>query len=232
MKRLTLRFGEAPSQRARPVRTGGFNLLPHRQFTARRARRRRIVEVLAALVTGCIAVLMLAAWQAVERVRLDAQRASLERSLAQLSVPLAEHKRLARAVEDARTRAARASTRSEPLVHLLALLDTLSRESDDKIVLQQLRQREHETELLASARDHAAPAPWVKRLAAIRGVKDAEVKDQRRAATPAREAVQNASGAIEFSARLYWDGAREPSARSTAPAAARPAQGANMRGLK
>ncbi|WP_246641629.1 fimbrial assembly protein [Paraburkholderia edwinii] len=233
MKRLTLRFGMAPSQRVRPVRTGGFNLLPYRQFTARRERRRRIVEVFAALVAGCIAVLMLAAWQAVERVRLDAQRTSIERSLAQLSAPLAEHKRLARAAEEARTRAAHASTRAEPLVHLLALLDALSGESDDKIVLQQLRQREHETELLASARDHAAPASWVKRLAAIRGVKDAEVKDQRRATAPARDAVQNASGAIEFSARLDWDGAREPAAaRGAAPAAARPVRGANMRGLK
>lgn len=232
MKRLTLRFGVAPSQRVRPVRTGGFNLLPHRQLTARRERRRRIVEVLAALVAGCSAVLVLAAWQAVERVRLDGQRAALERTLAQLSVPLAEHKRLARAAEDTRTRAVHAATRSEPLVHLLALLDTLSRESDDKVVLQQLRQREHETDLLASAHDHAAPASWVKRLAAIHGVKDAEVKDQRRTATAAREVVQNTSGAIEFSARLEWDGAREPAARSATPAAARPVRGANLRGLK
>jgi Tfp pilus assembly protein PilN len=232
MKRFTLRFGVAPPQRGRPVRTGGFNLLPHRQLTARRERRRRVVEVVAALVAGCIAVLMLAAWQAVERVRLDGQRVSLERSLAQLSAPLAEHKRLARAAEDERTRAAHAATRSEALVHLLSLLDALSRESDDKVVLQQLRQREHETELLASARDHAVPATWVKRLAAIRGVKDAEVKDQRRATAPAHDVVQSASGAIEFSARLYWDGAREPAARGAAPAAARPVRGANMGGLK
>ncbi|GAB7521864.1 fimbrial assembly protein [Paraburkholderia sp. 2C] len=232
MKRFTLRVGVAPSQRARPVRAGGFNLLPHRQFAARRERRRRIVEVLAALVVGCIAVLMLAAWQAVERVRLDGQRVSLERSLAQLSAPLAEHKRLARAAEDMRTRAAHAAMRSEPLVHLLSLLDALGRESDDKVVLQQLRQRERETELLASARDHAVPASWVKRLAAIHGVKDAEVKEQRRATVPAHGDVQNASGEIEFSARLYWAGAHEPAARGNAPAAARPVRGANVRGLK
>jgi Tfp pilus assembly protein PilN len=232
MKWLTWRQGVTPSQRTRPVWTGGFNLLPHRQFAARRERRRRVIEVLAAVAAGCIAVLVLAAWQAAERVRLDAQRASLERSLAQLSAPLAEHRRLTRDTEDARTRAAHAEKRSAPLAHLLTLLDALSREPDEQVVLQQLREREHETELLASARDHAAPASWVKRLAAIRGVKDAEVKDLRRAATPARGITQDASGAIEFSARLYWEGASEPAARGAASAPARPVRSANMRGLK
>jgi Tfp pilus assembly protein PilN len=232
MKGLTLRFGVAPVKHARPVWMGGFNLLPHRQLTARRKRRRRLAEALAAVVLGCIAVLALAAWQTIDRVRLDAQRASVERSLAQLSVPLAEHTRLARNAEDARTRAARAATHSEPLVNLLVLLDALSRESDEQVAVQQLRYREHETELLATARDHAAPASWVQRLSAIRGVKDAEVKDLRRAASPVRGALQNASGPIEFSARLYWDGAREPAARRPAPAAARPAQSSNMRGVK
>ncbi|WP_198039161.1 fimbrial assembly protein [Paraburkholderia sp. SOS3] len=232
MKRLALRAGVVPSQRVRPVRTGGFNLLPHRQLAARRERRRRIVEVFAGIAAGCVAVLILAAWQTVERVRLDAGRASFERSLAQLSAPLAEHKRLARAAEQARMRAEHAAMHSKPLVHLLSLLDALSSESDDKVSLRQLRQREHETELLASAHDHAAPASWVKRLAAIRGVKDAEVKDQRRATAAMHGAGQNASGAIEFSARLEWEGTREPTVRNVAPAAARTERGAHMRGLK
>jgi hypothetical protein len=64
-------------------------------------------------------------------------------------------------------------------------------------------------------------------------VKDAEVKELRRAATSARGVIENVSGAVEFSARLYWDGARELSTRRPAPAAARPVQGGgNMRGMK
>jgi Tfp pilus assembly protein PilN len=233
MKWPTLRVGAATRlRRVRPVWLGGFNLLPHRQRSARIERRRRVVEACAAVVAGTLAVLALAAWQAVDRMRLDAQRVSFERSLAQLAAPLAEHARLTRDANDARLRTARAATLSEPLAHLLALLDALGRERDEQVAVLQLRQRDHETDLLATAHDHAAPASWVKRLSAIRGVKDAEVKDLRRAATPAHGALQNASGAIEFSARLSWDGAREPAPRRPVPAEARPVQSGNMRGVK
>ncbi|MFC0402185.1 fimbrial assembly protein [Paraburkholderia rhizosphaerae] len=231
MKWLTLRFGESPARRERPVWIGGFNLLPHRQRAARRQQRRRVIDALAAVALGCIAVLALAVWQTVDRARLDAQRVSFERSLAQLAAPLAEHARLTRDIHDARTRAAHAATFSEPLAQLAALLDELAAEPRERVLVRQLRHRDHETELFALAADHAAPASWVKRLGAIRGVKDADVKDLRRA-TPARGAVENASDAIGFSARLYWNSSRELAARRPAPAAARPVQGVDMRGNK
>jgi hypothetical protein len=142
MKWLALRFGAAPAQRARPVWIGGVNLLPHRQRAVRRERRRRLMEALTAVAVGCIAVLALAVWQTVHRVRLDGERASLERSFAQLAAPLAEHARRVRDVEDARTRAAHAATLSEPLVHLLELFDELSVESRERVVVQQLRHRD------------------------------------------------------------------------------------------
>ncbi|CAB3759275.1 fimbrial assembly protein [Paraburkholderia humisilvae] len=229
MKWLTLRFGDAPARRARPVWLGGFNLLPHRQRAARRERRRRVNEALGSVAVGCIAVLALATWQTVDRVRLDAQRASFERSLSQLTAPLAEHARLTRDVDDAHTRAAHAASLVEPLVHLLALLDELAVEPRERVVVRQMRHRDHETELLAIAHDHTAPASWVKRLSAIPGVRDAEVKDLRRAPPPARGVIGNASEAIGFSARLDWKGARELAAARSAPAV-RPVQGGDIHG--
>ena len=171
---------------------GGFNLLPYRQRNARLARRRRLLEWFAAALAGFAAVLALVGWQAFERARLDAQRASIEQSLTQLAEPLAEHARLLRAQDEQRKGVARAMNLSEPLTHLRDLLDALSFEPGDGVVLQQLRQREHETELLATSRGHIASAEWLKRLSAIRGVKGAEVSDLHRSA-PRSSAVAAAS---------------------------------------
>ena len=158
---------------------GGFNLLPYRQRNARLARRRRLLEWFAAALAGFAAVFALIGWQAFERARLDAQRESIEQSLAQLAEPLAEHARLLRVQDEQRKGVARAMNLSEPLTHLRDLLDALSFEPGDGVVLQQMRQREHETELLATSRGHIASAEWLKRLSAIRGVKGAEVSDLR-----------------------------------------------------
>ncbi|WP_408462625.1 fimbrial assembly protein [Paraburkholderia fungorum] len=184
---------------------GGFNLLPYRQRNARLARRRRLLEWVAAALAGLVAVLALVGWQAFERARLDAQRASIEQSLTQLAKPLAEHARLLRAQDEQRRGAARALSLSEPLTYLRDLLDALSFEPGDGVVLQQLRQREHETELLATSRGHIASAEWLKRLSAIRGVQGAEVSDLHRSA-PRSGAVAAAgvSGPIEFGAHLRW----------------------------
>lgn len=185
---------------------GGFNLLPYRQRNARLARRRRLLEWVAAALAGFAAVFALVGWQAFERARLDAQRASIEQSLAQLAMPLAEHARLLRVQDEQRKGVARAKNLSEPLMHLRDLLDALSFEPGDGVVLQQLRQREHETELLATSRGHIASAEWLKRLSAIRGVKGAEVSDLHRS-TPrgGTAAVVSATGPIEFGAHLRWD---------------------------
>jgi Tfp pilus assembly protein PilN len=233
MRSTDLRLGVAPRPRVLPAWSGGFNLLPHRQRNARRARRRCGAEWLAAALTGGIAVLALAGWQSAERTRLDAQRAAADRSLAQLAAPLAEHAQLSREVVDARLRMARAETLAEPLARLTALFDMLSDEADHSVVVQQLRQRDHETELLASARDHAAPAAWLTRLNAIYGVRDTEVSDVRRAASSARPLPQGEGAAIEFAARLHWNPLRDNALRKAAPAAAtHPVQTINTRGVK
>ncbi|WP_144137987.1 fimbrial assembly protein [Paraburkholderia sp. BCC1884] len=187
---------------------GGFNLLPYRQRNARLARRRRVHEWFAATCSGGAAVLALAGWQALETAHLDARRVAVDHSLAQLSVPLTEHATLQRTRDEQRKGAARAKTLSDPLTYLRDLLDMLSFEPGDGVVLQQLRQREYETELLATSSGHLASAEWLKRLGGIRGVKEAEVSDLHRVPLPGNAATAaSVNVPIEFGARLRWDGA-------------------------
>ena len=214
-------------------RLGGFNLLPYRQRNARLARRRRLLEWIAAVCAGCAAVVGLAGWQTVERARLEAQRGSIERSLAQLSAPLAEHAALLRARDEQRQNAARARRLSDPLTHLRDLFDALSFEPGDGVLLQQLRHREDETDLLASSRGHIASAEWLKRLSAIRGVRGAEVSDLH--SSPSRGgAVAQASmaGMVEFGARLRWNEPAQKAARTATPAAQRLVKSEQARGAK
>ena len=225
----------ASSRGARHIRPwlGGFNLLPYRQRNARLARRRCLLEWSAATLAGCAALLALAGWQAFERARLDAQRASVEQSLMQLAAPLSEHAKLLQAQDEQRKGAARAIRLSEPLTRVRDLLEALSFEPGDGVVLQQLRQREHETELLATSRAHLASADWLKRLSAIRGVKGAEVSDLRRSA--ARNGTAATAGepeAIEFAARLRWDDPPQKTANLSGLAAQRPMKSEQSRGVK
>jgi type IV pilus assembly protein PilN len=215
------------------LRLGGFNLLPYRQRNAQLTRRRRLLEFVAAALAGFAAVLALVGWQAFETARLDAQRASIEQSLTQLAMPLAEHARLLRAQDEQRKGAARATKLSESLTHLRDLLDALSFEPGDGVVLQQLRQREHETELLATSRGPIASAEWLKRLSAIRGVKGAEVSDLHRS-TPrgGALAVASATGPIEFGAHLRWDDPPRKTALLPRPAAQRPMKSEQSGGSK
>ena len=236
---LLLRAGgtntPAPSRGTRFVQPwlGGFNLLPYRQRNARLARRARVREWVAAALAGCAAVLVLAGWQVVEKARLDAQRASLEESLVQLSAPLAEHAKLLRAQDEQRKSAARAASLSEPLTHLFDLLEALSFEPGDGVVLRQLRQREHETELLATSRGHLASAEWLKRLSEIRGVKGAEMDDLHRPATRASApADESVSGPVEFGAHLRWDDPAPKAARIAGSTTARPVKSEPSRGAK
>jgi type IV pilus assembly protein PilN len=119
------------------------------------------------------------------------------------------------------------------LTRLIALFDVLSGEADPRIVVQQLRQRDQETELFASARDHSAPAAWLKRLNAIHGVRDTEVSDLRRAGTSSPRAAPGESSAIEFATRLHWNPVRDPAPhKPAATAAAHPVHAGNKRGVK
>jgi type IV pilus assembly protein PilN len=224
-----------PSRAARLTQPwlGGFNLLPYRQRDVRLARRRRACEWGGAVLAGCAAVLALAGWQAFEKTRLDAQRASIEHALAGLSAPLAEHATLLREQDEMRKHAARATSLSEPLAHLLDLLEALSFEPGEGVVLRQLRQREHETELLATSHGHLASAEWLKRLSAVHGVKGAEMSDLHRPTargnSPADESV---SGPVEFGARLRWDEPAPKAAHVAAAAAARPVKSEPSGGVK
>ncbi|MBN3764587.1 fimbrial assembly protein [Burkholderia sp. Ac-20365] len=198
----------------------GFNLLPHRQRDARLARRRRYIEWTSAALCGCAAVALLMAWQIFERTRIESERAAVEHKLAALASPLAEHARLVSAARNEREQNERAATLSGPLVHLLDLLDALSAESSGAVVVRQLRHRERDTELLAASSDHAASAAWLNRLAGLKGVKDSDLSDVRRATGAA-----DASTAFGVTAHLKWDG---PPEKSRASAAAQP----NTRGKK
>jgi type IV pilus assembly protein PilN len=182
----------------------GFNLLPHRQRDARLARRRRYAEWTSAVLCGCVAVALLVTWQTFERVRIDGERAAIEQRLAALAPPLAEQTRLVREARDERLRDERAATLSEPLTHLLDLLDALSSESSHAVVVRQLRQRGRDTELLAASSDHAASAAWLNRLAALKGVKDSDLSDVHRATN-----ATDVSTPFEIKAHLKWDGSPE-----------------------
>ncbi|MEX3762826.1 fimbrial assembly protein [Paraburkholderia phenoliruptrix] len=210
---------------------GGFNLLPHRQRKARLGRRRCLLTWAAAALTGCAAVGALAGYQAFDKARLDAQRESNEQALAQLAAPLAEHANLLRARDRQRDEAARAKRLAEPLTYLRDLLDALSFEPGDGVLLQQLRQREHETELVATSRAHLDSAQWLKRLGAIHGVTGAEMSESHHAPPKANSAAGSA-GAIEFGARLHWAGATKNPATKAALAASPKAGVDHTGGLK
>ncbi|MFM0510549.1 fimbrial assembly protein [Paraburkholderia sp. RL17-373-BIF-A] len=213
---------------------GGFNLLPYRQTNARLARRRRVLEWVAAVCAGCAAVFALGGWQVIERARLDAQRVSIEHTLTQLSAPLAEHAALLRARDEQRRDVERAKSVSEPLTHLRDLLDALSFEPGDGVVLQQLRHREDETELLATSRGHLASAEWLKRLSVIRGVKGAEVSDLHRSVSRgvAAAAQVSVAGPIEFGAHLRWNEPAQKAARPAGSTTQRPVKSEQSRGAK
>ncbi|WP_085489252.1 fimbrial assembly protein [Paraburkholderia susongensis] len=184
---------------------GGFNLLPYRQRNARLARRRCQRDWLVAACVGAAGVLVLAGWQAFDKMRLDARRVSAEQALTQLGAPLAEHTKLLRAQDDLRKNAARATSLSAPLTHVLDLLEALSFEPGDGVVLRQLRQREYETELRATSRSHIASAEWLKRVGAVHGVRGAEMRDLHRPAARGGAADKTANAPVEFDARLRWD---------------------------
>jgi Tfp pilus assembly protein PilN len=203
---------------------GGFNLLPYRRSNARAARRRCLIEWVVAALVGGVALFGMAGWQSFERARFDSQRVESERVLAQLTAPLSEHARLTHDADERSKRVARAVVLSKPLTRLLDLLDTLSNMPAEGVVLQQLRQRVHETELLATSSNPLASADWLKQLSAVRGVKNAEVTDLHPQMRGGTGAQAGGVGVLEFAARLRWEqeADREEIAKQQRVAAALP----------
>ncbi|MBB5461699.1 fimbrial assembly protein [Paraburkholderia sp. Cpub6] len=223
---LSFSSGVAASadQRAAVPWLGGFNLLPYRQRNARLARRRCMRDWAVAACVGAAGVLLVAGWQSFAAARLDARRAAAGQALTPLAVPLAEHAKLSRAEQDEREAAARAASLARPLAQLRDLLDALSFEPGDHVVLRQLRQREYETELLATSSGHIASAEWLKRLGAIHGVQGAEMRDLHRPTGKGGASTEQAiGGPVEFDARLRWG---DPPHKATRALKAAPTGGA------
>lgn len=212
---------------------GGFNLLPWRPRAIQRLRRQRALEWLAAALAGGACALGVLLWQAVERHTLDAQRTSLEQSLAQSRTPLAEAARLVREAETRRTALQLAQQHARTATHFLALTEALARDALPGVGLQQLTQTAYETDLQASAADETAVAAWLGRLRAMPEVEAVSVRELKRgtlaggarlplpalSASPALSAFADPEP-IRVAAHLVWKGA-SAEALSDAPRASR-----------
>lgn len=174
---------------------GGFNLLPWRQGAMRRLRRRRALEWLAALIVGGACGSAVAGWQWFERARTEAAREGVAQQLARLETPMALARKLTREADERRAARAEAQQRAQPLAHVFALVEALSRVRAEGVVLEQLAQRAEETELLASAADEAAAAAWLARLHALPGIEAVNVRELKRAQEGALARERAARGA-------------------------------------
>jgi type IV pilus assembly protein PilN len=184
---------------------GGFNLLPYRQRDARRARRRCLIECLAAILAGSAAVAAWAGWEALERARLEARRETLETVLSGFGIPLAEYRRLQSLRADQQRRMGLAQKLAQPRDRLVGLFNALSRQAYPGIVLHQLRQTEHDVTLTASAQDSAASSTWLANLGGVRDVQSVDITDLRHLATSPDNDDPAIGSAIEFAVHLQWD---------------------------
>jgi len=158
-----------------------FNLLPYRSGARRRARNRALALLAGAGLAGCAAVGAVAGWDALERVRVEEKRDSLDVALRQLSAPVAEHARLVEAQALERRAKSAAAPIAEPRDRFLRLLDALARgTSPGNIGLQRVTQRASEVELAASAPDSHTAAAWLKALENVTGVRAVEIVEMRR----------------------------------------------------
>ncbi|MBV8627286.1 MAG: fimbrial assembly protein [Paraburkholderia sp.] len=182
------------------------------------------MEWLGAAMAGGLAVLVFAGIQWFVGARLDAQRASVGRSLTELETPLAEHARLVQAAADRRARAILAEAISLPLIHLLDLLDVLSGEAANGVVVQELRHRPEETQVRATATDHVASAAWLKQLGAVRDATGVAVDELRRTVAGPQGDASATPAQVDFAARVRW--AASPAGSPHPP----PTRPANYRG--
>lgn len=182
----------------------GFNLLPWRQHEFRRLRWRRALEWLAAALLGCACAAALAGWQVWQRADIDAERRSIEQSLAQLRIPLAEQQRLVREAAEQRTRVMAAQRQAKPLAQFLALLDGLTHSGVDGIALQQVVQRPNETQLQAMVSGEAAIATWLARLRTMPGVQSVSMRELKRTPASGARAQSQREEPLQLTALLAW----------------------------
>jgi type IV pilus assembly protein PilN len=193
-----------------------FNLLPYRSGARRRARNRALALLAGAGLAGCAAVGAVAGWDALERIRIEEKRDSLDGALRQLRGPIAEHARLVEGQALARRAQSAAVPLAEPRARFLGLLDALARgTSQGNIGLQRVTQRVSEVELAASAPDSHAAAAWLKGLEKVAGVGAVEIVEMRRrvvavqppAVTAAKPGAANLPGKTspyDFIAVVRW----------------------------
>ncbi len=226
----------------------GFNLLPYRSGARRRARNRTLAVIAGAGLAGCAAVGAMAAWDEMDRVRIDEKRNVLDVALQKLQEPVAEHARLVDTQALQRRAQTVAVPLAEPRARFLGLLDTLARvSSHGSVDLQRVTQRAQEVELAASAPDSHAAATWLKSLESASGVRAVEIVEMRRrtgAAASARPGsgqlarvgktgAQDKAAAYDFVAIVRWtQGAVTGSATRPLKAGARDASPGHSRGAR
>ncbi|KND61025.1 Type IV pilus biogeneis protein PilN [Candidatus Burkholderia verschuerenii] len=170
----------------KPVFPDDFNLLPYRYKKRRALRQRRLAVLIAASVAGGAALGAVVGWDAFERARLDAERATLETSLRASNAQVDEHARLTRAEAERRRARQQAQPLAAPRDRFLALLHALADTPPERgIALQRVSQRTDEVELAAFAPDSPSAARWLKRLEDVAGVQSVEVIEMKRRADTA-----------------------------------------------
>lgn len=167
------------SGRVAGLRVGGFNLLPHRRREARRLRRRRSLECLAAGLAGAAAALIWSATGIFAQERAGRSRHQLEAALVQLAAPAAEYGRLERVQAQMRAQAERSRVLARPRDAFLGVVDALSRELAAGIALERLHLTSRGIELKAIAADTATPALLMERLGRVPDIRAAELADLR-----------------------------------------------------
>lgn len=175
--------------------SGGFNLLPWRARIITRARRQRLYEWGMALLLGLACAAPVAGWQAWQQRRLDAARADIEHSLAQLHAPLTEYSRLMRDEAAHRQRLETATLQARPLTHLLDLFDALGAARANGLALQRIVHTSRETVLHATVDDEASADAWLARLRTVRDAQGVSVPELKRVA-PARHAAPASSASV------------------------------------
>lgn len=167
------------SGRVGGLQVGGFNLLPHRRREARKLRRHRTLECLAAGLAGVAAALIWSTAGIFGQERAEHSRLRLEAALAEFAAPAAEYRRLEREQARARAQAERSRALARERDALWGVADALSREPVAGIALERLHLTSRGIEIKASAVDTAAPAVLVERLGRVPNVRAAELSDLR-----------------------------------------------------